>query len=143
MAVLVVVLAGCTFGGAPVRTLRNGSPAIIVDTVCAERLRPFLESLLSVRDTVSDDLTYEQFEERLATVEAVYRSTPMRDLSDVCTETLASPLELIYFGYSGTRFRWSDCRSDGDCDETQMREVLRDYWTELAGDLERVMIAIP
>lgn len=142
MPALAVVLAGCTFG-APGRTLPNGSAAIVVDTACAERLRPFLEALRSLRDGISDEMTYERFEERLSSVEAVYRSTPMKDLSDVCTEALAAPLELIYLEYSDTRIRWSLCRSDDDCDETQVREVLRTYWTELEGDLERVAFALP
>jgi hypothetical protein len=136
------MVAGCAVG-APARTLPNGSPAVVVDALCAERLRPFLTALQRVTDELGDDLTHDRYEQLLEDAQAVQSVTGFGELSETCNQALGTPLQRLLLDHRDARIRWNLCRIDDDCDEAQVLDVVRRIWQELTGDLERIRYALP
>jgi len=143
LALIAGLLVGC--GGAPARTLPNGSPVAVIDQDCADRIEPLYDVLKDLSSRLNVGLSKVQYAERLGDVRVEYDDAIRGGTfpSGACFTTVKK-LEDALNEHIAANNRWGDCIASPSCDvDTDALPELRTHWTRASALVEEVALALP
>lgn len=140
---LIALLAAC--GGAPTRTLPNGSPVAVVDQECADRIKPLYDKLHDLDGRMDVGLTRPDYNNRLGDIRVVYNDVVDAGTipSGACFDS-AKKLEDALNQYITANGTWGDCIADVNCTvDTDALPKMRLNWSRASDLLDEVRLALP
>ena len=140
---IALLFAGC--GGAPTRTLPNGSPVTVIDQDCVGRLQPLYDALRDLDSRLAVGLVRNDYGTRLGDIRVVYddavREGPFS--GDGCFAAVQK-LEGAFNEFISANNRWGDCISDTGCDvDTDALPEMQRRWATAGDLLDEVALALP
>jgi hypothetical protein len=155
-ALALFTLVGCSPGflvatpGEPTPTpgatpTPTPSPPPTISAECAELLQPLLDALEDLDARLNVGLNKSQYSDRVGDVSVAYSRLDASKLSALGTDCISTgaTLEDAFNEYISANNEWSECLSDRDCSNDDVRPTLQRHWATATEEIDEVREQFP
>lgn len=140
----VILMAACG-GGTRTVTLQSATtdstpsdqPARVDYQRCQQQLGDLLHAEQQLDSRLDIGLTYDDYGNRLGDVQVEYKQVPFKQLGDTCTAEVGVPAENALNEYVKSENIWTKCFDDPDCDDSSIKDSLRQHWSKATQYVDR------